>query len=989
MQLRLSLLLSGALVLASLAHPQSKFIGHLPTKHYLSKADFSPTREFSAIFQDSKGFMWFGHSNGIARFDGSRFEDFSFSDMHAAGTVSQIVEGTDGTLWLRVGLPENGTVFRLSRSERGKTAELTRVAIDSQSVADSVGGLWADRSGRVWIGTKRGLLCFTTQGKRVFQRQDGLLDDFVTAIWEDPDSTLWFASRKGLTAYSRGLFIRHPYQQTLPVDITGIVRDQANTLWLFGGRGLYGQARVFTFARDKIDEISVGDKAYLNKTFQIAVDRTGSVWLTTIDGLYNFCRGSFVRYGAENGLLENVCFSVFQDRESTIWVGHMSGVTKILNRGITIFDVQEGLPEGPVSQVYMDSHDNIWLATTGGLVRIHNGKSILLTSRDGLSEDDVVDIAEDNLGKIWVTTAKGLTRIAQHGANVRVEERVQTGLTAEENVCFELSVDPTGSLWITKKAGVTRIEIKGGSYAVKNFTAPGLETVFGSSPDSTGNQWFATPGSGAFMYRQGKFTRFGLKEGLPTESLVSVCVDFQGLLWFGTADRGIFAMRDGKVVQQVTPDEGLPRSWILGAVRDRTGRLWIGGETGLRAIDLSTKHIDVYTTKHGLVDNQMAANISGDSLYCPTPSGAMIIHVNALKKNTVPPLINLTSVLAESIAYSPGDRFSVPYANHDLTFSYVGLSFLDERDVRYEYLLEGYDTHWSPPTDIRFAKYTNLDAGTYRFKVRALNRDNVASVQPAVVEFTIEPPFWATWWFRAMNVAVLLAMGGGGYRYIVHRKLRRQQTIIERQKMMAEERLRISQDVHDSVGSSLTKIALLGEIIERATESAPPEAKERAGIISSTARGTLDEINEIIWSINPKHDSLEGLLSRMRSFAADLFETKGLKYTLGMPEPTKGVILSPDFRRNVFMVFKESIHNLVKYAHATQAEVKVELVDQQLSFSVKDNGVGFDDDSMVRKGHGLENMRARAEKIGGQLNINSEKGRGTEVQFLVKLQTYQ
>lgn len=263
--------------------------------------------------------------------------------------------------------------------------------------------------------------------------------------------------------------------------------------------------------------------------------------------------------------------------------------------------------------------------------------------------------------------------------------------------------------------------------------------------------------------------------------------------------------------------------------------------------------------------------------------------------------------------------------------------------------------------------------------------DSIEVFESLDAQLTPDGPLWTRWWFSLLNALALLGAAAASYRYYTVRKNRIEHALVERRRMMDEERVRISRDMHDNLGSSLTKIALFADIVRQDLESKGGEGLRRAEIISRTAREVLYSMNEIIWSLDPRNDTVSSLAGYMRHYAAELLEARNVRFITTEPRIEHDIGLSAEFRRNVYLLFKESIHNLVKYAQATEAEFRFDVTDHQLTLVVRDNGVGFDEDSVCRKGQGLKNMKSRARDIGGELTITSRKGSGTEICFRVPL----
>jgi signal transduction histidine kinase len=304
---------------------------------------------------------------------------------------------------------------------------------------------------------------------------------------------------------------------------------------------------------------------------------------------------------------------------------------------------------------------------------------------------------------------------------------------------------------------------------------------------------------------------------------------------------------------------------------------------------------------------------------------------------------------------------------------YVGLGFQPGGTLSYQYMLEGADRDWSPPTDQRTVIYAGLSAGTYRFLVRGLGVDGVSSPQPATVDFTILPPVWRTWWFLLAcgSLASLLI-------YALHR-YRLAQLLA-----LANVRTSIATDLHDDIGASLSQIAILSEVAQRVAgtngHSSTP-LSEIAGI----SRELVDSMGDIVWAINPEHDRLSNLVYRMRRFATDLLGSQGIALQFRSSVADHDLRIGANLRRQIYLICKEGIHNVARHSGATSVEVVLDGDGDRLELCVRDNGRGFDP-STASDGHGLVSIRKRAAVLGAQVEWQSAAGQGTTLRLRMRME---
>jgi signal transduction histidine kinase len=315
------------------------------------------------------------------------------------------------------------------------------------------------------------------------------------------------------------------------------------------------------------------------------------------------------------------------------------------------------------------------------------------------------------------------------------------------------------------------------------------------------------------------------------------------------------------------------------------------------------------------------------------------------------------------------DDLRMPPGPKQLAFEFTGLSCVAPGQIRYRYRLAGFDDEWNDAGTSRRASYTGLGPGRYTFRVEAGATGGEWGVHAGSLTFTIPPFVWQTWWFRAVVAATVITVLAAAYRYRVSHLL-----AVERL------RLRIASDLHDSVGSNLSSIALLSEMLRERTGSAGLERRQLERI-TSAARETIGSLREIIWLVDPEHDNAADLVTRMRATANDLVQDVDLRFAAGDIGRRR---LEPLFVRHVFLLYKEALHNVTRHAGASRVAIEVGVDGDQLGLRVEDDGVGFDVTGSTG-GHGLNSMRRRAADAGGTLEIDSAPGRGTRVMFVARI----
>jgi signal transduction histidine kinase len=331
----------------------------------------------------------------------------------------------------------------------------------------------------------------------------------------------------------------------------------------------------------------------------------------------------------------------------------------------------------------------------------------------------------------------------------------------------------------------------------------------------------------------------------------------------------------------------------------------------------------------------------------------------------------------------------LPHDKNTLAIRFAALEYTQPISAYYSYKLEGFEDGWTKPNRVPEARYAGLPPGRYTFLLRVANADGVWGPRPLTLPIAILPPWWATWWAR---IGALLLLAGGvalGIRQYVASRVRQRLREIEKEKAVNDERLRISRDMHDELGSGLTKIALLSEVtkqkMSRAQDDRDTGMLEQ---ITATSRRLTEKMGEIIWTLNPAADTLDNLAAYLQEYLSDLGDGLAVGIAVRMPENVPSTRLSNRQRQQILLVTKEAVNNAIKHAHASQITVSLVLAEGAAAFKVVDDGAGFisaEPSELAGKRNGLGNMVVRMKSIDGWCRIHTTPGGGTVVDYGIKL----
>jgi signal transduction histidine kinase len=521
--------------------------------------------------------------------------------------------------------------------------------------------------------------------------------------------------------------------------------------------------------------------------------------------------------------------------------------------------------------------------------------------------------------------------------------------------------------------------------------------------DHTGMIWCAIPPMGLNSYdrssdRWTQFVRDARAGNVPSSDVapgtLSLCEDRGGTIWVGT-DEGLYKFeRETGTFTRFSVKDGLADNVINAILEDERDCLWLCTARGLSRFDPRNGSFRNYDAGDGVTVGQFRPstgyrNRKGEMFFGGS-NGFIRFHPDSIKDNLyVPPIVitafkKFDKLVSLDSAISETRHVELSYKENVFSFEFAALNYSATEKNQYAYKLEGFDNDWIYCGTRRYATYTNLDGGSYIFRVKGSNNDGIWNEEGTSIAVIITPPFWKTWWFTIMFWLTIAGSTGGTIRYVEIRKLKGKLERLEQQQALARVRLRISEDMHDEVGATLTQISILSELARKEGEGSG-ESADHIKRISEKSREVVDNIGEIIWAIDPNNDHLENLVAYLRQYTFQYFKSSPIQCRLEAPDDLAPLSMSAQARRNIFLVCKESMHNVIKHSQAAEFTLTLRQSPLGLEILMKDDGKGFSTEEHSGLGNGLRNMKRRMEEVGGILKIESGPGQGTLTVLTVPL----
>lgn len=984
----------------------------LALRHYTS-ADGLPSDRVRALLRDSPGALWVATDEGLARFDGRAFRTFGVVDGLPHPETHALLESGDGDLW--VGTAGGLAVLAL-RGEGG--TRFTPVALVAPAAHEedvSVLALAEGLAGAIWVGTTDGLYRIARAPSAAGWRSEAvevpfapagrLNRRFVRAISTDPDGSLWLGTSVGvLYRDPSGRYTHVAPEQGLPgYLVTALGRDRSGRTWV-GARGS-GLAVLDRGADGKPPRVTRFEHGLpLAWAMQIAQEPEGPLWVATHGGLCALDMHDPARprvsscLGRANGFPTDWLTTIAFGPDGLVFVGDPEkGLTRWDRRGATTYAVESGMSDQAIAELAR-THDGGWVGLVGGprteLV-VRRGSSFV-TIVPNLPPGELSpwwpNLVQTRDRRVWVPTLRGAC-VFPPTDHVEALERtapercfdLRDGLSGTP--VFGLYEDRAGDVWISPqhddaatlsvwRRALDRIDTFDASHG---FPACHFARAFAEDP--SGALWIGCYAGQLVRHRAGRFETVPLDSGAAPGSIADLLVDRRGRLWVGIDGGGVRRCDDPSAAaprfESVDAASG-PLSHSGGPLAlDRDDRVYVGTAQGVFRVDGPGQ-----LRRFGLDDGLRSLNTrdlvtdGAGMLWIATIEGIARLDPSTIRDPEPPPPVIVgvraggTPVLLPLIGRAQVEAIDLPAARGTLEISVAAASLAAREGVQFQYRLVPIEDDFGPPTRETTRFYPHLSAGRYRLLVRAVGPTGVASPVEASVAFRVLAPFWRQWWFIAL---ALLAVGAAAF--TLHRQR------LERRLALERVRTRIATDLHDDLGSSLSSIAIQSEVLGHTATALSAAERERLKKIGSAAAEMVETMSDIVWAVNPRFDRLSQLAHRMHRFSRETLAPAGIAVVFDDRTSLDDVGLDSAARRQLYLVFKELVHNVLRHSAARRVVITIERAQGAITLAVVDDGRGFEPGATAGTGLGLESMRRRAASIGATLEIVSQAGAGTRVEL--------
>lgn len=974
----------------------------LPLQHISVEEGLSQSTVYS-ILQDRQGFIWFATGDGINRYDGrtfipykTRFNDSLSRYPKDRNVNSLLFEDKFANIWFT---SDAGLSYLDARHRSA------RLVHNNFVVGNGI--LFAIADDSVWIAAHdRGLNVFALNGKgfrqyRYRKNEDSSHNIVVGAVMAG--RSVWIADHEGLLYFDKAT--RSFQRKFRSGAITGLYRLADGNLLLGTLNGLY----KYELTSGKVDFLPL---RYDDKDMQwsdMAEDTiTHNLYVSAL-GAGTLCKFSLVSGDKEFFDFQGSSInSLFIDRSMNLWIGtDGAGVYKLDIKPHKFYcypvdrpynaPIENGLM---VKSIYRDGKGRFWIGSYYKGLLIYDPSTRELEKVDIPGYDHatqpVTVVSKDHSGSMLVAFNNNLAWIDPSTLKLRRHLQLEDFSGSSQVPVMVSSVVEwsPGKYLVGTNQGVYVLADDGdkhylgkpyaflhhqytSSWNYSLYTAGDSIVYLGTR---NGMAKIKMTGDTTFKFMYGSFDSVPVR-GFYRSSSTSI-------LWIAS-ELGLIAYNESTKKYRVFDERsGMANSFVYAILPQADTMLWLSTNGGITNLKLSLSgdsilktHFDNYTAKDGLQSDEF-----NTGAYYRSPDGIMafggINGINwfdpaLIKPNPYKAIPAIASIEVNDTLYASDTAgfirsLALPYSGNTISFSLRALEYTNPARNRFAYKLEGLDKDWVYTTNDK-VRYADLKPGQYHFLLKVSNNEGLWNDRPLSVRLVIQPPFWETWWFRVLVLLVLLLSAYLVARYYIRQKVKERTLELEKQQALYLERMRISKDVHDDLGSGLSKITLMAELAGK-QKNGEHSLDETIDDISQISRDLVGNMRDLVWVLNPENTTLDSLVVRLREYCSDYFEGLPMQLQLDFPSSVPAFRVLREAQRNIFLTVKEALNNAVKHAEATVISVQLSLDDGMLHISVSDNGSGFKPELAGRGGNGLKNMKQRIEVIGGDFEIISRPG---------------
>ena len=967
------------LLIVSVGFSFNSLAQEFPFIHYTPKDGLINSR-IRNVYQDSRGRLFFMTANGLSMYDGARFNNYTSEDGLLNPVVNDMLEINQDSIL--VATNTNG----LNAWSRGRIK-----TINTTDFCPVINKFLRTRDGMIMVATDQGV--YSLDGNRFYKIDiENKVENDLVISYDDIQEIGEYLLVKvnfGMTN-SHGIFLLDKNTKKLTPFLqeafSSLVQLPEYDVLICASPSL---VRCYSLSAAANGLVKPKPLPAIYKPLEnlhatgLVLDQNGNLWCIRLNSIYKIGKdGSLLVLNKTTGLDLNNINGVFLDKENVIWIQtDGSGLIKLANNNVEIATALFSKSATGISAIYSEQNcDTTWLFNT-------EDSSIYASSSFGTSRYTLTPPIK----------AAHLLREGNHFYLFNDGKVYMAKPTPGRKNSFTTSMIYQFDLF-------SRINLNRAILYDGYLISPGPELVVLRNSEKVfteklpsysdyvvldrNNSLWVAPRNGGLLrfslrsYQPNQFLKFehNYQSVVPSLNSRSIVIDTSNKVWVGTRYEGLycFEFKDTTLVNQwhFTTHDGLTDNFIYYLSCDQSNNIWVGSQSGVDKISMENgRYIVEGVTRNNNIFQiiQVISVAKNNRVWTLGNSGSILRITNNPKESDYQPQLQICRIkTGDTIFNMPPAALKLDHQQNTITFELAATSFIDEKQIRYSYLLEGSDnTQWSTPSTQATLNFINLPHGKYLLRIRSYFPVSSYAPKEITYAFIITPPWWDTWWSKLLIAAALVAMIVLVIRFYYQRKLQKQKILFEKQQAVEQERTRIAMEMHDDLGSGLTTIRYLAGGLSLQSGNS---SKEKAEKIASSAKSLVDNMNDIIWTMKSDNNSLNEALAYIRKQAAEQLETAGIDYHIDFPKNLPTIKLSNELKRNLLLISKEAVHNIVKHAGATNVSLSAEWEAGKLRLWIADNGKGIDLPNLSTFGNGIKSMKKRAEEIKALLEVMNSEG---------------
>ncbi len=931
------------------------------------------------VTQDDLGYIWITTDNGICNYDGRKFNFFPGSKNQYYFAHNNYINkykgaciiGTNGQGFAKA--KGNSLEFVYAKDSTPKYVMSALQLNDSSFVSAAV------HENKLHIVTKN------TVKYILLPAEIRDLDIYCFFVFEDIAKNIWVATNKGFVVYEKGDFNKPYVIPKFSKKYINVARQDANhNIFISSDSGMY-----YINAASLKDVRNIHPINFYKHTFEITavgVFSNGDVAFSAYpNGLLIFNKELKLVKKMDRPLIPDVIlWDIFIDREGTMWLATENGIYKYTDLNIRnyVLPNPKGAPQVKTGVCYGASFllsNNLQIYNfEDGQLKMINPRAANTFTNEFYTDGDLLWL--NDLDPFNTYYKQRLFNASFSNNTFTTTSILSSPKTYANSINFKslIKIFTGDRCMLTKDGKLVR-------YSDGKFddveTKPEYRAVIFDAMLSDNTRDGAILISNDSGFYKIKFLpsdnglSFEILQHFKIENIKIKCaeavLDNRGNIWLATNNNGLYqfsSQNNRYVLKKHFLEPDISSTLLTCIIKDSQGSVWIGSNKGIDKITFSDKNrIDIYK---GVYENNTLGNYiyvlreQKGLLYIGSSGGLTTVPISTTLTKIVPSVyINKINCNGKEIyPENVNEKTEFNYDENNFTFEFVSPSFINESQTEYQYKMDGTEADWSISSSNYTVNYNQLAPGHYTFRVRAKNANSLWSATDATFSFTVKKPFYKTWLFYLFCTIVLSSLIYWLYRQKINKILAVQKT-----------RSIISKDLHDDLGATMSNLTLMNAILSEKIDKKPEEAKLLAKKMEVINRGMLLSMSDIVWSANPDNDSLEQLIVRLRVFCSNVFEDLGINYNIIYEQKVKVKKLDIQYRKEIYLMCKEIISNCAKYSKAKQLSLKIISAEKSISISATDDGIGFDEEKII-KGNGLANIRKRVKALKGSAILNSKNG---------------